>query len=306
MKFSKPYRLTFYLLLSCLFFTFVGGYWNQEYYHKAGTLSMKDSPVALAMMGLHDGLLLPSSATQETGAEPAAPTETQPSAVTDIAEAADSETVTAITAPAEVKPVIPTAYSFTTAADDYFNDAVFIGDSRTVGISEYAGIDNAVFLCRTSLTIYDYDKPKITYNDKKTSIKDILTTEQFGKIYLMLGINESSYGSADSFYESYRAVVEDIRALQPHALIFLQGNLFVTKAKSDAGNGITNERIAGRNERIASLADDKNIFYIDINESSLCENGALVSQYTWDQVHIKAQYYSLWKEYLLKHAIIKG
>ena len=30
------------------------------------------------------------------------------------------------------------------------------------------------------------------------------------------------------------------------------------------------------------------------------------SDYTWDQVHIKAQYYPIWKEFLLRHAIQTG
>ena len=48
-----------------------------------------------------------------------------------------------------------------------------------------------------------------------------------------------------------------------------------------------------------------NLFdHIDINESNLCDEGALISDYTWDQVHIKAQYYPVWKDYLLQHAII--
>ncbi|MDE7184722.1 MAG: hypothetical protein K2O40_09680, partial [Lachnospiraceae bacterium] len=103
-----------------------------------------------------------------------------------------------------------------------------------------------------------------------------------------------------------KEVVNDIRKLQPEALIFIQGNLLVTQEKSDESDTITNENIAARNKLIATLANQKDIFYIDINESSLCKEGALVSDYTWDQVHIKAQYYPIWKEFLLRHAIDTG
>ena len=80
----------------------------------------------------------------------------------------------------------------------------------------------------------------------------------------------------------------------------------MTQEKSDESDTITNENIAARNKLIATLANQKDIFYIDINESSLCKEGALVSDYTWDQVHIKAQYYPIWKEFLLRHAIDTG
>ncbi len=55
----------------------------------------------------------------------------------------------------------------------------------------------------------------------------------------------------------------------------------MTQEKSDESDTITNENIAARNKLIATLANQKDIFYIDINESSLCKEGALVSDYTW-------------------------
>lgn len=316
----KHYLLPFSILLSSLFFTLIGAYWNQEHYHKAEAYSAKNPPLALAMMGLHDGLLFQDldSATMEDEVFLAEASEI--STVSEISSIAEEpavlETSTA-TSIEEVFPesdlpltespvILPETYSFTPVTEDYFQDAVFIGDSRTVGISEYSGIENATFLCKTSLSIYDYAKPKITYKDKKTSIQEVLQNETFGKIYLMVGINECSYGTPESFYELYREVVEDIRRLQPEALIFIEGNLLVTQSKSDSSQSVTNENISSRNELIATLANQKDTFYIDINQSSLCENGALIPEFTWDQIHIKAQYYTVWKDFLLEHGIVRN
>lgn len=198
----------------------------------------------------------------------------------------------------------PVTYEFTTVDDSYFADAVFIGDSRTVGIENYSGIENATFLCKTSLTIYDYDKNKITYEGKKTSIRDVLCKKQFKKIYLMLGINECSYDTLESYREKYTAVVTDILSLQPEAFLFLEGNLSITQKKSDESPKLNNTNLFLRNAAIEALANQKNIFYIDINESTLCEDGVLISDYTWDQVHIKAEYYPVWKDFLLMHGIV--
>lgn len=47
-------------------------------------------------------------------------------------------------------------YEFCRVEEDYFDDALFIGDSRTQGLLEYGGIEErATFYCRTSLTVYD-------------------------------------------------------------------------------------------------------------------------------------------------------
>ena len=197
-------------------------------------------------------------------------------------------------------------YAFSTATEEYFEDAVFIGDSRTVGICEYSGIENATFLCKTSLSIFDYEKKKITYENKKTSIKEVLENHTFGKVYVMLGINECRYSSFEEYVEAYKEVIADIRALQPQALIFIESNLLVTAQKSKEDVAISNEKLQKRNDAIAELANQHDTFFIDINESSLCEDGALIAEYTWDHIHIKAQYYSLWKDYLLSHAIVKS
>lgn len=316
MKNSKnPYLLTFCILLSSLLFTILGGYWNQEHYHETDVYSAQKPPLAMAMMGIHDGLLFQGVQTETIDeeavlmAEACDVIETEESEVVTVESASLStqieETSTALSPVMEEKK-LPETYSFTSVTEDYFNDAVFIGDSRTVGISEYSGIENATFLCKTSLSIYDYTKPKITYNDKTTSIQEVLQNEQFGKIYLMVGINECGYGTPESFYELYREVVEDIRKLQPEALIFIEGNLLVTQSKSDSNESITNENISSRNDLIATLANQKDTFYIDINQSSLCEDGALIDDFTWDQIHIKAQYYEIWKDFLLDHGIIKS
>ena len=203
---------------------------------------------------------------------------------------------------------LTTEYDYQKVKKDYFDDAVFIGDSRIVGMNDYSGLTNATFFAKTGLTIYNLLDEKFVEDPntgKNVSVSDMLQNYKYGKIYLMVGINECGTGTAQSFYEHYRDVVSTIRQLQPKALIFIEGNLLVTKEKSDHEKSVTNDNIRERNELIATLADQKDIFYIDINESSLCKDGALISSYTWDQVHIKAQYYSVWKDFLLDHAIIK-
>lgn len=308
---TKYYALLILIVVSTILFSILGYYWNIQYYHNENAYTISTPPLSTAMRGIHDKLYLTdllsfncdyavdnlsvmSAAVPSMEMSP----ETTPQTFADIlASLSTVEQAAAV-------PEEPEVYEFTTVGDDYFADACFIGDSRTVGISQYAGIENATFLCKTSLTIYDYEKPKITYENSKKSIHDILSEKQFAKIYLMVGINECGTGTPETFYERYRDVVTDIRALQPDALIFIQGNLFVTEKKSNDGDSITNENIAARNDLIATLANQKDIFYIDVNESSLCEDGALVPDYTWDQVHIKAQYYPIWKDFLLQHAIV--
>lgn len=296
---KKNYALFLLIVLSALAFSLLGNRWHFIYYPDEGLYSPSNPPLATAMRGIHDGLYL-SEFFGDKAVTSLSLIDNDTQLFGNIALHLSQTKLSTVEAmSSDIK-----SYRFTTATDDYFEDACFIGDSRTVGISQYAGIENATFLCKNSLSIYDYDKKKIIYDGEKTSIKEVLSNNQFAKIYLMVGINECGTGTPETFFNNYRDVVKDIRNLQPNALIFIQGNLLVTESKSNDGDSITNENISARNKLIATLANQKDIFYIDINESSLCKDGSLVSDYTWDQVHIQAQYYPIWKDFLLEHAII--
>ncbi len=317
MENKKSYALLILIIFSAFLFSILGQYWNSQYYQNDAASTSSSPPLASAMRGLHDKLYLAditsfqagyainNLSTTPTKKQKEIAVQAEDTILSKIASELSKGESISVSSYIDDSPIQSDTLDFMTVTEDYFDDACFIGDSRTVGISEYSGIENATFLCKTSLSIYDYNKPKITYEDKKMSIHDILAEKQFAKIYLMVGINECGIGTAESFYERYRDVVADIRSLQPEALIFLQGNLLITESKSEESEDITNENILIRNKLIASLANQKDIFYIDINDSSLCADGALVSDYTWDQVHIKAQYYPLWKDFLLQQAIIK-
>lgn len=197
---------------------------------------------------------------------------------------------------------------FVQVEEDYFDDALFIGDSRTVGMYEYGGLEaRATFFCRTSLTIYDLfekDKAFIKVEEEKLTLREALSDQQFGKIYLMLGINELGTGTPETFLASYTAAVEEIRQLQPDAIIFVQGIMGVAAQKSDTDPIFNNKNINVRNERLKTLADDRTVFFVDVNEAVCDEDGNLFDGWTFDQIHLKAKYYEIWKNYLLTHGIV--
>lgn len=200
-------------------------------------------------------------------------------------------------------------YSFETVTEDYFNDAVFIGDSRTVGLFEYGGLeDRADFFAKISLTIYDVFTAQAAKDEetgKMITVEEALTKKQYGKIYLMLGINELGTGNTEYFMKEYRAVIDRLRELQPEAVIFVEGIMRVTGTKNEEDPIFNNTNINEKNTEIARLADNSSIFYIDVNEAVCDENGNLNEEYTIDEVHLKAKYYNIWKQFLLEHGIVR-
>lgn len=205
------------------------------------------------------------------------------------------------------QPDIP--LEFVRVEEDYFADALFIGDSRTQGMFEYGGLQEvADFYCKTSLTVHDlFEKNKafIRMEDEKLTLEEALLKKKFAKIYIMLGINELGTGTNVTFLRSYTAAVEKIRQLQPDALIFVQSIMRVAGEKNAKDPIYNNDNINARNEGLQTLADGKNVFYIDVNEAVCDENGNLHDDWTFDQIHLKAKYYEVWKEVLKDHGIEK-
>ncbi len=200
-----------------------------------------------------------------------------------------------------------TGVSYVTVEDDYFADAVFIGDSRTVGMSEYGGLEGiSTFYASTGLSVHKMFTAKIVPvqgQKKKITVEEALQENTFSKIYLMIGINEMGTGTVDTFMEKYESAVARLQELQPDAVIYLQGIMKVTAKRSAQGDYITNEGIEERNGRIAQLADNKKIFYLDVNEAVCDETGGMIEDYTHDGVHLKGRYIEVWKQYLKEHAV---
>ena len=192
--------------------------------------------------------------------------------------------------------------------DEYFADALFIGDSRTVGLYQYGGLQEiSTFYASTGLTVYKLFTAKIVEvpdEKQKLTVEEALSRQQFAKIYFMIGINEMGTGTVESFLKKYAECVAHIRELQPEAVIYLQSILQITAERSSKEKFITNEGIDARNIGIEAMADGEQVFYLDVNEAVCGEDGTLEGDYTNDGVHLKAQYIPLWKDYLKAHAVV--
>lgn len=192
-------------------------------------------------------------------------------------------------------------YEFVRVDESYFDDALFIGDSRTVGLRDYTDLsDHADFYSETSLTIYKVLEESFK---GKGTIKSALERKDYGKIYIMVGINELGTGTTEDFMKKYTEVIDTLHELEPEAKIFIQGIMRVTGKKHNSDPIYNNNNINARNNAIATLADNEQIFYIDVNEVVCDEEGNLNAEYTFDQLHLLGAYDELWKEFLLSHGV---
>ncbi len=204
------------------------------------------------------------------------------------------------------KIALTTEYPYTKENESYFKDAAFLGDSRTLGISDYAGLDEADFYCDSGMTIFKLlGEDGVTYQKtgNKENLTQVLQQKQYGKIYMMLGMNELGYGNTEMYLKQYREVVEQIREWQPGAIIYIMANLHVSQEKNNLETEFNNMNINAKNAASATLANGTDIFYLDANPLFTDEEGCLNAEISFDGVHLYAQHYEAWREFLLEHAV---
>lgn len=208
---------------------------------------------------------------------------------------------------AETQPpqeIIEQPLEFQTVGYDYFDDALLIGDSRTVGLMEYGSLENATFFADSGMSIFGLATKKISIAGVgNVTLEELLQQKQYGKIYLMLGINELGY-QFDSIQKRYEETVTKIREAQPDAILYVCANLHVTQEKSLSDKIYNNDNLNRVNEMVHALADDQSVFYLDINELFDDDTGSLNKDLTSDSFHVLGKYYIDWIDWLCTKAIV--
>ena len=173
----------------------------------------------------------------------------------------------------------------------YFDDALFIGDSRTSGLESYGTLKNADYFCFVGMSVYNIRQREANVKGLgKMTFDNFIKRKQYKKIYIMLGFNEIGYPKKKTVTR-YKELIDSIRALQPDAIFYVQANLLVTEQCSKTDKYSHNPDILELNSMLSELADNKEIFYIDINELFGDGKGNLRNELTGDGTHVYAKYY---------------
>lgn len=207
------------------------------------------------------------------------------------------------------KTALTTEYKYKKADDKYFSDAAFIGDSRMLGLCDYSGLkDKADFYCETGFSVYKWTKgATITFQNtgKAVDLESALKKKTYGKVYLMVGMNDLGYGNSKLFAGWLKEMVDMIKETQPKAIIYLMGNLHLSKKVNDSKSTYNNINVNDKNVSMALLADGVTTFYLDANSIFADKNGYLKADLTSDGCHIYGYCYKDWADFITEHAVVK-
>lgn len=199
-------------------------------------------------------------------------------------------------------------------AEQWFDDAVFVGNSRTQGLLLYTGLGSTCYAdvgltVETVFTSAGFDDPAPADETsgetapEKVTAAGALEKDEYRKVYLMFGINELGWENEDVFLSKYGSLIDTIRTSHPDAQVYVQSILPVSAEKQKEAAYLNNGRINEFNGQLQQLAAEKEVFYLDVASVFRDENGTLPADLSNDGVHLKKEGCLSWKDYLLSHCV---
>lgn len=201
---------------------------------------------------------------------------------------------------------------------EFFNDAVFVGDSVTLGLKNYTTaqrnkgkecLGTAQFLCVGSMS-YTNALSKVTssslhptYKGQKMTVEEGLQKAGARKAFIMLGMNDFSAYSDKVWKQSVVTLISRIREKNPEIGIYIQS---VTPILDGMEHGrFSNENILVFNSYLKSFCEENDCAYIDIGSEVMAdETGHLKKAYCGDPsamgIHMSSSGCSAWASYLMQ------
>lgn len=181
--------------------------------------------------------------------------------------------------------------------DEYYDDALFVGDSRMGALSLYGTHDNRQVYYIESLFL---NKINITTLEDGDTIYDKITNTDVNNLYLMFGLNETGWKDYALFIEQYDKLIKDIRQLKPDINIYVF--LLYTCQKTTAlTHDIIKDKIDEDNALLKKMCLDNKIFYLDLNNVLLGEDGYLNNDLTNDGIHLNKSGTYIMEDYIDTH-----
>ena len=196
---------------------------------------------------------------------------------------------------------------------EWFNDAVFVGDSVTNSLNYFAddgALGDAEFIPSVGIgyhtALWDIDAKNNlhpVYYGKKMLMEDAIKASGKNKLFVMLGMNDFSW-SIDSTEQCMRAFIQRVEQKCPGIKIYIQSvtPLISSMHRSDALN---NTNIAIFNERIKAFCLEQGYVYLDVASAVDDGNGNLRDELCYDPdymgLHLNKTGCGIWIDYLKTH-----
>ncbi len=187
-----------------------------------------------------------------------------------------------------------------------FSDSLFVGDYfvsqaenlRYFEYSEYAsvtGLDMNTVLTKKALK--DEEGNLVTLADYVAGFENVRA------IYIMFSAESISWMDCPTFVKKYTAFVDAVIAAHPEAHIYIQPIFPINEEKAAKRSySVTNEKIDEINSYIYSIAEERNLWMLDMKEVFTGKKETeLPAELTTNGIRFEKEAYEIWAEYILTH-----
>ena len=164
---------------------------------------------------------------------------------------------------------------------NYFDNTVFLGDSRTVALAAFDLIPQANTFAENGIAHTTFMEKQWTDTISGTvgDIFSIVSARQPERIYVALGVNGVGYMDSETFTTTYTAMVQRLVANAPNSILVLEAILPVNESLIASEDGVSNEQIGEYNSEIKKIAKKVNAWYLDPSEAVADETGNIAAEF---------------------------
>lgn len=203
----------------------------------------------------------------------------------------------------KVKEIINPIPSSEPLTETYFGNCAFVGDSITVGLSDYQLVPIKNVYAEIGMNIEKINTETIHTAFGEATVLDGLKQAKPENIYIMLGSNGIAWLPVSDMISYYCEFISSIQQNLPDSNIYILSIPPVTAARESAEEEpILNSDIDKYNSELLKMADDKKIYYVDVNTALKGNDGKFPEDNAAeDGMHFKKTTYKIMLDYILSH-----
>ena len=190
---------------------------------------------------------------------------------------------------------------------DYFSDAVFAGDSLTIGLKLFGPYSDITTVAYTGINTKTAMEEEFyqTPDGQTLTMADAINYFHPRKIYLMLGCNGINWATPEWLIDYYDQLTDMIEAKNPDSYIIIESIFATTASKAATNSYLDIANIRRFNDLAKDMALRKGYYFLD-SYSAVCNSadGYLPdSMAANDGTHLVNSGYSAWFNYICTHTI---
>ncbi len=177
-----------------------------------------------------------------------------------------------------VPPPIPAKHD--PSGDDYFTDAIFIGDSMMECVQMYNLFPSAKIVCRSGISSADANWRIFRINewDEPRNIYEMIEYYESNKIYIFLGANSLDVKTSAEALRDYRVMIDDMVRRFPTCYIYIIPPPSVTKKAMDTMK-LGPLRYRNFRDGLMEISQDYKLYFLDYYALIVNEEGYMIDIY---------------------------